>query len=145
VALLPYINLLLLPAFVIGAGVAVRSAGKSRPHALELKDGAKLGFISTFVGAMAAAILVDIIWALFDYQLWQKQNTDVMLAAFRTFASPQTIDAMSTAFEQNASKPFAWYIIIIQAVSNVIMCGIFGTFTGVISAAIVRRRIDRGI
>src|SRR5437763_6712219 len=88
ICLLPYVNLFGLPAIVVGALAAVfKGVGNAR-RPLELKEGAKLGFLAPFFGMLAATIVVDIIWQFFDYQLWQKQNAAVMLAIFRTIMSP---------------------------------------------------------
>lgn len=133
VALLPYINVLLFPCYVIGAAVAVWFAASKGAQALSGKQSAKLGFLAAFLGSMAAVIIVDIIWQFFDYQLWQRQNGEFMLAIFRSFASQTTVDALSTAMEQNAGKPFAWYMIIAQIIVNAIMSGIFGTVAGLIT------------
>ena len=38
---------------------------------------------------LAAYLVIDLIWQFFDYQLWQKQNMDLMLAMFRSFASAE--------------------------------------------------------
>ena len=133
VALLPYINVLLFPAYAIGAAVGVWFAVKKLSQALTPKQAAKLGFLSAFFGSMAAVVLADMIWMFFDYQLWERQNAQFMIAIFRSLASQETVDAMSTAMEQNAGKPFAWYMIIVQVIVNAIMSGIFGTVAGLIT------------
>jgi hypothetical protein len=130
-----------LPAYVIGATVAVWHAASLRGYALQLKDGAKLGFFSTLLGTMVAAVLVDLIWQFFDYQLWQRQNAQLLLAIFRAFASPTTIDAMSAAFAQNEAKLFQWYMLLIQLLVNAFMCGIFGALSGLVAAKVFPRRV----
>lgn len=133
VALLPYVNVLMFPCYVIGAIVAVWFAISKRTQSLTSKEAAKLGFLSAFFGSMAAVVLADIIWQFFDYQLWQQQNSQFMVAIFRSFASQSTVDAVSAAMEQNAGKPFAWYMIIVQTIANAIMSGIFATVAGLLT------------
>ena len=140
VGLLPYVNVFIVPAYVVGALVAVRYATMARGRSLLFKDAAQLGFLSTFLGTLCAAVLVDLIWLFFDYQLWQRQNSDLMLAIFRSFAGPVTIDAMRDAFAQQAVKPFQWYIFIVQVIVNAIFCGIFGTLGGIIAVKIFHPR-----
>ena len=83
VALLPYVNVLIFPCYVIGPVVAVWFAVSKRAQSLTSKQAAKLGFLSAFFGSMAAVVLADIIWQFFDYQLWQRQNAQFMIAIFR--------------------------------------------------------------
>ena len=87
IALLPYINVFLFPAYAIGAVVGVWFAVSKLSQSLTPKQAAKLGFLSAFLGSMAAIFYIDIIWQFFDYQLWEKQNSQLMIALFRSFAS----------------------------------------------------------
>ncbi len=139
VSLLPYINVFILPAYVLGAAVAIWHAAR-RGQTLVYKDGVKLGFLSTFLGSMVAVVVVDLIWVFFDYQLWQRQNQELMLTMFRSFAGPGTVDAMSDAFAQENAKVFRWYVLLIQLAANALFCGIFGTLAGLLSAKIFRPR-----
>jgi hypothetical protein len=138
VALLPYLNVFILPAYVVGAGVAVWHATRRRERPLLYKEGAKLGFLSTFFGTLVAALLVDLIWLFFDYQLWQRQNSHLMLAIFGSFMKPVTLDAMRDQFAQQETKPFQWYILLLQLIGNAIFCGVFGTLSGVVAVKIFR-------
>ncbi len=138
VSLLPYINDFILPAYIAGGFVATWHALRKRHQILTYKNSAKLGFLSTFFGALAAAVVFDIIWQFFDFQLWQKQNGDLMIAIFRTFASPATVDAMSAGMAQNAGKPFAWYFIILQLAGGAIFAGTFGSLFGMLGEKIFR-------
>ena len=140
IALLPYVNVFILPAYVIGAFVAVWCATQARGRTLSSKEGAKLGFLSTFLGALCAAVLVDLVWLFFDYQLWSKQNSDLILAIAGSFAGPVTLDAMRDQFAQQALKPFQWYIFLFQLIGNAIFCGICGTLSGLLAAKIFRPR-----
>ena len=140
IALLPYINVLILPGYVLGALVAVWFAMSQRRQALTLKQGAKLGFLSAFIGSMGAAVIVDLIWQFFDHQLWQHQNSQLMLAIFRSFASDRTMDAMTIAMAQNEGKVFQWYLVLLQLLGNAIFAGMFGTLAGLLGVAIFRKK-----
>lgn len=136
VSLLPYINVFLITAYVIGALVAVWFAVRKRNQRLSYADGAKLGFLSVFFGTMAAAVVFDIIWQFFDYQLWQKQNGALMLAIFRRIVSPSTADTMSVAMAQNADKPFAWYMFLVQLLAAAVFSGLFAVPSGLLGVKI---------
>jgi len=138
VALLPYVNVFILPAYVVGAFVAVRHATQARGRGLLFKEAAKLGFLSTFLGTLCAAVLVDLLWLFLDYQLWYKQNSDLMLGIVGSFAGPVTLDAMRDQFAQQAVKPFQWYIFLFQLIGNAIFSGIFGTLSGLLGVKVFR-------
>jgi len=106
----------------------------TRPTAF--KDGAKLGFLSTFLGTLCVALLVDLVWLFLDYQLWGKQNSDLILAIAHLFTGPVALDAMRDAFAQQAVKPFQWYYFLGQVLFNAVLCGIFGTLSGVLAVKI---------
>ena len=143
VGLLPYLNVFILPAYIVGALVAVWHAVRRGGQRLQYKDGAKLGFLSTFLGSVAAIIVVDIIWMFFDYQLWQRQNSQLMLAIFRSFAGPVMLDTMRDAFAQQAVKPFQWYVLLFQLLGSAVLCGIFGTLSGLMGVKIFPRAARR--
>ncbi len=48
IALLPYVNVFILPAYVVGAVVAVWHAAAVRGQSMQFKNRARLGFLSTF-------------------------------------------------------------------------------------------------
>lgn len=140
VYLLPYVNDFLITAYVVGALVAVWHAVRKRSQFLTYKQGAKLGFLSTFFGGIASAIVFDIIWQFLDFQLWQKPNSDLMVAIFSAFASPATIDIMKMRMADQATKPFGWTIIIFQLIGGLIFSGIFGSLFGLLGVKIFQRR-----
>ena len=143
IALLPYVNVFILPAYVVGALVAVWHAAAVRGQSMQFKNGARLGFLSTFFGTLVAVVLADLIWLFFDYQLWQRQNSQLMLAIFRSFAGPVTLDAMRDAFAQQGVKPFQWYLFLVQVLVNAFFCGVFGTLSGLVAVKIFRPRTVR--
>lgn len=139
-ALLPYVNVLIFPSYVIGALVAVWFAMTMRRQSLMMKQGAKLGFFSSLLGTCVAGVIFDIVWQFFDYQLWQHQNSQMMLAIFRSFASDRTMDAMTLAMSQNEGKVFQWYILPLQLIGNAIFGGMFGSLAGMLGVAMFRKR-----
>jgi hypothetical protein len=128
---------------VLGALVAVWHAASRRRQTLLFKDGAKLGFLSTFFGTLVAAVLVDLIWLFFDYQLWQRQNAQLLIAIVGSFAKPVTVDAMRDSFAQQELKSFQWYIFLVQVIVNAFFCGIFGTLAGLLGVKLFNPRPAR--
>lgn len=140
VCLLPYVNVFILPAYIIGALVVVWHAVSVRGQRLQFKDGAKLGFLSTFFGVLVAIVIGDLIWLFFDYQLWQQQNSQLLLAILGSFLKPVTLDAVRDSMAQQAAKPFQWYIFLWQLGGSAVFCGIFGTLFGLLGVKIFRPR-----
>jgi hypothetical protein len=140
VTLLPYVNVFIITAYVVGALVAVWFATKKRAQQLRMKDAAKLGFLSTFFGIVAASVVVDIIWQFFEYQLWQKQNTALLLAICRSFFSDSTVDTMSLAMAQNAEKPFAWYVFLFQLIGAALFSALFAMPAGLLGRRLFQSR-----
>jgi len=140
VCLLPSVNVFILPAYIIGALVAIWHAVSIRGLRLQFKDGAKLGFFSTLFGVLVAIVIGDLIWLFFDYQLWQRQNAQLLLAILGSFLSPVALDAARDGMAQQAAKPFQWYLFLIQLVGSAIFCGIFGTLFGLLGVKVFRPR-----
>ncbi len=143
VGLLPYVNVFIIPSYTFGAILAVWFAVARSGQRLTTKQGAKLGFYSSLLGTTAGVVVVDALWQIFNYQLWQEQNAQLLLALFRTFASAETIDAMQTAFAQNAAKPFAWYMVIVQIIANLILAGTIGVLAGLLTAKVMESKDER--
>lgn len=143
IGLLPYVNVFVLPAYLVGAAVAVWHAVSRRGQVLQFKEGAKLGFLSTFFGSMVAVVMVDLIWVFFDYQLWQRQNQGLLLAIFGAVASPSTLEAMRDAFADSNARIFRWYMLLLQLAGNALFCGIFGSLSGLLAVKIFLPQRDR--
>jgi ABC-type anion transport system duplicated permease subunit len=143
VCLLPYVNVFILPAYIIGALVAIWHAVSIRGQRLQFKDGAKLGFLSTFFGVLVGLAIGDLIWLFLDYQLWQRQNARLLLAILASFLSPVALDVARDRMAEQAAKPFQWYVFLWQLVGSAIFCGILGTLFGLLGVKIFRPRESR--
>lgn len=143
VYLLPYVNDFLVTAYLVGALIAVWYAVRRNGQVLGFKDGARLGFLSTLLGGIASAIIFDIIWQFFEFQLWQKQNSGLMLAIVSGFASPATIDIMKMKMSEQASKSFTWYTIIFQLLGGLIFAAVFGSLFGLLGVKVFSSRAAR--
>lgn len=139
VGMSPYVNVFIFPSYAVGAILAVWFAVARSGQHLTLKQGSRLGFYSSFLGTMVGVVVVDFVWLVFNHQLWQKQNEQLLLGIFRTFASAQTIDAMQTNFARNAEQPFVWYMVIVQIVANAILAGTIGMLAGLLTAKVMEK------
>lgn len=145
VTLLPYANVFIITAYVTGALVGVWYLTRKRGQTIGYKDGAKVGFLGVGAGVLAASIVVDLIWQFAEYQLWQKQNATLMVAVCRSFMSPSTVDTMTIAMEQNAEKPFVWYIFLFQLIGTAIFSSLFAAPAGMLGVKLFGGRRPNSI
>jgi hypothetical protein len=61
-----------------------------------------------------------------------------MVAIFRRFAPPSTVDAVNEAFVQSNARIIRWYMLLLQLAGNAFLCGIFGTISGLLAVKIFR-------
>ena len=127
IALLPYIKDFFITAYVVGALAGVWFAVRRRHHSLSVTDGAQVGFRSGFYGLLAAGAIYDVIWQLFNYQLWEIRNADRMLALFA--------DMLHDIF-----SPSVWFLITLQIIIAAICAGAFGAPSGILAVKIFQRR-----
>ena len=94
-------------------------------------------------GSLVAVVLVDLIWLFFDYQPWQRENSQLMLAIFRSFAGPVTAGCDARCLRASGSEAFQWYFFLVQVLVNAFSCGIFGTLSGLVALKSFRPRTAR--
>jgi hypothetical protein len=128
IALLPYVSDFFLTAYVVGALAAVWFAIRIRHASLSFKEGAQLGFLSSFYGLLVASGIYDAVWEIFHYQLWRIQNADRMMALLT--------DKVNDAF-----TPSIWFLITLQIVLAAICAGAFGVPSGILGVKIFRPRV----
>ena len=128
IALLPYVSDFFLTAYVVGALAAVWFAIRIRHASLSFKEGAQLGFHSSFYGLLVASAIYDVVWEIFHYQLWRIQNADRIMALFT--------DKVHDAF-----TPSIWFLITLQIVIAAICAGAFGAPSGILGVKIFQPRV----
>ena len=127
IALLPYVRDFFITAYLFGALAAVWFAARKQRKDISVTDGARLGFLSGFYGLLAASAIYDLIWEIFDYQLWRVQNLDRIIE-------------ISAEALRNAFSPSIWFLITIQIIVAAICAGAFGAPSGILGAKIFRHR-----
>ena len=127
IALLPYLNDLLITAFVAGALGGVWFASRRQENELSLSEGARIGFLSGFYGLLAASAIYDLLWQIFQYQLWRVRNLDRVIAL--------SADAFKSVF-----SPSTWFVVTLQIIVAAICAGAFGAPSGLLGVKIFSRR-----
>lgn len=72
--LLPYVNAVFLPAYILGPLAGVWFELRCRERRLDFAQGARLGFCSAFYGTVAALALNEVAVRFFREQLWRFEN-----------------------------------------------------------------------
>src|SRR5262245_16929827 len=127
IALLPDVRDFFITAYLFGALTAAWFAVRKQREDISVTDGARLGFLSGFYGLLAASAIYDLIWEIFDYQLWRVQNLDRIIE-------------ISAEALRNAFSPSIWFLIAIQIIVAAICAGAFGAPSGILGAKIFRHR-----
>lgn len=130
IALLPYISDFFITAYVLGALAAVWFAIRVRHESVSFQDGAQLGFLSGFYGLLAASAVYDLIWQVFNYQLWRIQNADRIFALVG--------NALRDMF-----SPSIWILFTVQIVIAAICAGAFGAPSGILGVKLLQGRKAR--
>lgn len=126
IAFLPHLRDFFLIAQVLGALAAVAFALRWQRLPLEPKEGAQLGFNSSFYGLLLASGIYDFVWKVLHYQLWKIENMDLVLGFF----AESVRDWLTPSF---------WVAVIIQIVMSAIFAGIFGAPAGLLGVKWFKR------
>ena len=72
--LLPYVNVVFLPAYILGPLAGIWFELRRRKQRLDFKQGTLLGFYSTFYGTIAAIVFSQVAMRIVHEQLWRFEN-----------------------------------------------------------------------
>jgi hypothetical protein len=131
--LLPYVSALVFPAYLAGAAVTVWYRLLRQEKPLLLGEAAKLGLYSTFLGGAVAVVVFDVVWQIWDYQIGERQNSQLILGIIGLVANKEFLELAANSLEQSASKSFEAFVIPFQFVSTAVLSGIFGTIFGLVA------------
>ena len=127
IALLPYVNDFFITAFVAGALGGVWFATRRQDVDLSLNGDARVGFLSSFYGLLAASAIYDLVWRISKYELWRARNFDRIVAL--------TEEAFKSAF-----SPSIWFVVTLQIIVAAVCAGAFGAPSGLLGVKIFARR-----
>jgi hypothetical protein len=125
--LIPFIGQLVVPAYLLGPLAATWLELRGRGALLDFKDGALLGFYSTFYGALGALAVSRIASEFFREQLWRWQNI---------YRLPPLL--ASKGFDANSAS--GWYVLLAEIAVIAIIAGILGTPAGLLGVRLFRAR-----
>ena len=130
IGLLPLLKDFFVAACFIGALAAVWFAVRKRQQAVSFSEGARLGFLSAFFGLLLASTIYQLVWELFDYQLWQIHNLDRWMS-------------LLGGMIRDALSPSTWVLITLQIVIAAICSGAIGAPAGILGAKIFQKDVPQ--
>jgi hypothetical protein len=121
--LLPYVNLIFLPSYLLGPLAAVGFELRHRERSLDFTQGARLGFCSAFYGSVAAIALNEITARVWHEQLWRFENL---------YRLPPLLAGKGL----ESDSPSGWYALMAQLVVTAIFAGAIGAPLGMLGVKI---------
>jgi hypothetical protein len=124
--LLPYVNVVFLPAYILGPLAGVWFELRRRERRLELKHGALLGFYSTFYGTIAAFAFSQVAVRFVHEQLWRFENI---------YRLPPLLASKGL----DSDTPHGWYLLMLQLTIIAILAGAIGVPSGMLGVKLFQR------
>jgi hypothetical protein len=124
--LLPYVNLVFLPAYVLGPLAGVWFELRRCEQRLDFTQGARLGFYSAFYGTVAAIALNQVALRFLHEQLWRFENI---------YRLPPLLASKGL----DSDSPSGWYVWMIEIVIIAIFAGAVGVPSGILGVKLLRR------
>lgn len=139
--LAPYLSALVFPGCIGGAAVAVWYRVSVQTRSLQFKEAAKLGMYSTFVGTVVVTIIFDVVWQIWDYQIGERQNSQLLLALIGLVANREFVELAATSLAESGRRSFEVFILFFQLVGSFFLAGVFGTASGLMACKVMKSRM----
>jgi hypothetical protein len=124
--LLPYVNMVFVPAYILGPLAGVWFELRRRERRLDFKQGALLGFYSTFYGTLAAVVFSQIAVRIVHEQLWRFENI---------YRLPPLLASKGL----DTDTPNGWYLLMLQITIVAIFAGAVGAPSGMLGVKLFQR------
>lgn len=124
--LLPYVNVVFVPAYILGPLAGVWFELRRRERRLDFKLGALLGFYSTFYGTIAAVVFSQIAVRIVHEQLWRFENI---------YRLPPLLASKGL----DSDSPSGWYLLMIEIAVIAIFSGAIGVPSGMLGVKLFQR------
>ena len=123
--LLPYVNLVFVPAYVFGPLAGAWFELRRRSRQLNVRQGAMLGFYSAFYGTVAALAIDQVATRFFHEQLWRIENI---------YRLPPLLASKGL----DTNTPSGWYLLMLQIAVIAIFAGAVGAPAGIVGVRLFR-------
>lgn len=124
--LLPYVNVVFVPAYILGPLAGVWFELRRRERRLEFKHGALLGFYSTFYGTIVAITFSAVAVRILHEQLWRFENI---------YRLPPLLASKGL----DSDTPHGWYLLMLQITIIAILAGAIGVPSGMLGVKLFQR------
>jgi hypothetical protein len=124
--LLPYVNVVFVPAYILGPLAGVWFELRRRERRLDFTQGALLGFYSTFYGTIAADVFSRVAVRIVHEQLWRFENIYLLWPLLAS----KGLDS---------DTPHGWYLLMFQLTFIAILAGAIGSPSGLLGVKLFQR------
>ena len=124
--LLPYVNVIFLPSYLLGPLAGVWFELRRRERRLDFTQGARLGFCSAFYGTVAAIALNEVAVRFLHEQLWRFENI---------YRLPPLLASKGLG----SDTPGGWYLLMLEIVIIAIFAGAIGAPSGILGVKLLQR------
>lgn len=124
--LLPYVNMVFVPAYILGPLAGVWFELRRPERRLNFTQGALLGFYSTFYGTLAAVVFSQIAVRVVHEQLWRFENI---------YRLPPLLASKGL----DADTPNGWYLLMLEITVVAIFAGAIGAPSGMLGVKLFQR------
>ncbi len=123
---MPYVNLIFLPAYVLGPLAGVWFELKRREQRLDYAQGAQLGFFSAFYGSITAIVVNQVGVRIWHEQLWRFENIYLL---------PPLLASKGLG----GDTPSDWYLWMVVMTIIAVFAGAVGAPSGILGVKLLQR------
>jgi hypothetical protein len=127
-ALIPFTAVTLFLPPVAGAWIFMRSLPYPQERSL-IKKAIRSAILATFTGMMLAALIFDMVWTTFDYQIGKDLDDFIALKVFEMIGGDNGRQLMEAHLQAGANAGVTIGLIIGQVIGGAVLCSVLGGAT----------------
>lgn len=140
-SLIPYTSVTLFLPPVVGAWIYMRSLPYPRERSLT-KKAIGSAILATFSGTVLAALIFDMVWTIFDYQIGKDFNDFIALKVCEMIGGDKGRQLIEAQLQASANAGVTLGMIIGQVIGSAILCSVLGGATAA-ACAFWRTRLPK--
>ena len=138
-SLIPFTAVTLFLPPVVGAWIFMRSLPYPQERSL-IKKAIRSAILATFSGTILAALIYDIVWTTFAYQIGKGLDDFIALKASEMIGGDNGRQLMEAQLQASANAGVSTGMIIGQVIAGAIVCSVLGGATAAAYASWRSRR-----
>lgn len=137
VSLIPFASLTCCLPSILGGLLATWIYSSRLDGPMEMTKGITIGLLTCLLGGIVAVAIIDLIWAVFDYQIGVDSMRGMMMQLGELLGE-EAAEQMSDAMEQAAEQALSPGAIAMQLASAAFISAIGGLISGSLGAALFK-------